>query len=58
MIMARRCQRAGRLADAGPEATWQWAFIQRVANGLNMLLIGDHVESDKVLAGVGKLTTM
>lgn len=58
MIMARRCQHAGRLAGADPEATWQWAFIQRVANGLNMLRIGDHVESDKVLTGVGKLTTV
>jgi streptomycin 6-kinase len=57
MIMARHCQYAGRLAGADPEAVWQWAFIQRVANGLNMLRIGDHAESDRVLTGVGKLTT-
>jgi hypothetical protein len=47
-----------RLAGADPEAIWQWAYIQRVANGLNMLRIGDNVESNKVLTGVAKLTTM
>jgi streptomycin 6-kinase len=56
MIMARRCQHAGRLAGADPEAIWQWVFIERVANGLNMLRIGDYADADESLTGVGKLT--
>jgi hypothetical protein len=52
MIMARQC----RLAGVDPEAVWQWAFIERVANDLHMLRVGEHVESEKILTGVGKLT--
>jgi streptomycin 6-kinase len=57
MIMARHCQRAGRLAGADPEAIWQWVFIERVATGLNMLRIGDHADAEEFLTGAGKLTT-
>lgn len=56
MIMTRRCRQAGRLAGADPEAIWQWTYIQRVASGLNLLRIGDHAESERVLAGVARLT--
>jgi streptomycin 6-kinase len=58
MIMDRHCRHAGRLAGADPEAIWQWAYIQRVAGGLNDLHIGDHAESKRVLAGVVKLTAL
>jgi streptomycin 6-kinase len=58
MIMDRHCQHAGRLAGVDPEAVWQWAFIERVANGLYMLGVGDHVESERILTGVTKLTTV
>ena len=53
--MTRHCRRAGRLAGADPEAIWQWVFLERVAGGLYSLRIGDHVESEKTLTGVGKL---
>jgi streptomycin 6-kinase len=56
-IMARHCQRAGQLAGADPEAIWQWVFIERVANGLNMLRIGELAGADEFLAGAGKLMT-
>ena len=64
VIMARNCQRAARLAGehagqsagADPEAIWQWAFIERVANGLNLLRIGDHADAEEFLTGAGKLT--
>jgi len=55
MIMARNCERAGRLAGADPEAIWQWVFIERVANGLNMLRIGDLAGADEFLTGAGQL---
>lgn len=57
MIMARHCAHAGRLTGADPEAVWQWAFLERVANGMYMLRVGDHVASEEILTGVGKLTT-
>jgi streptomycin 6-kinase len=56
MIMTRHCQHAARLTGADPEAVWQWAFVERVANGLHMLRVGDHVEAERILTGVGKLT--
>jgi streptomycin 6-kinase len=57
MIMTRYCRRAGRLAGVDPEAVWQWLFVQRVAGGLHALRIGDHDESERTLAGIGKLVT-
>jgi hypothetical protein len=32
-------------------------FIERVANGLNMLRIGDHADAGEFLTGDAKLTT-
>jgi len=55
-IMGRHCRRAGRLTGADPEAIWQWAYIHLVAGVLHTLSIGDHLESDRILTGVGKLT--
>jgi streptomycin 6-kinase len=57
MIMAGHCQRAGQLTGADPEAIWQWTYIQRVANGLNMLRIGEHAEAGRFLAGLGQPAT-
>ena len=56
MIMARHCRQAGRLARADPEAVWEWAYLQRVADGLNKLRIGDQAEAERILAGLAKLT--
>jgi streptomycin 6-kinase len=57
MIMTHNCRQAGVLARADPEAIWQWTYLQRVANGLNMLSIGEHAQAHKFLAGMAKLTT-
>ncbi len=58
LIMTRHCRQAGRLAGADPEAIWQWAYLQRVADGLNKLRIGDHAEAEKILAGMAKLASL
>jgi streptomycin 6-kinase len=54
-IVARRCERAGRLAGADPEAVWQWAFTELVSTGLFMLRLGHHQEAEEFLAVAGKL---
>jgi streptomycin 6-kinase len=55
-IVARRCERAGRLAGADPEAVWQWAFAELVSTGLFMLRLGHHQVAEAFLAVAGKLT--
>lgn len=54
-IVARRCRHAGRLAGAGPDAVWQWAFTELVSTGLFLLSLGQHGEAETFLAVAGKL---
>ena len=56
MIMTRNCQRAARLAGTDPEGIWQWAYLHRVASGLNQLRLGEHAVSATLLTGISKLT--
>ena len=53
--MIGSCRQASRVTGIGPEAIWQWAYIEMVSTGLHVLRLGDHQEAGTFLTVADKL---
>jgi streptomycin 6-kinase len=56
-IAMRRCERAGQLAGADPEAIWQWMFTETVSTGLFLLSLGHASTAEPFLTAAGNLAS-